>query len=144
GGGGGDVDDAAQAVTAEDLDGLAGDEEGAVDVDVEHPLPLLGADLSEGGRGGDAGVVDHAHQLGQLGVDAGHGRGDRVLVGDVHAEPQGGGAVLAGDLGGDLLGGGLVQVQHRHRPTVTGQTVGGRAADPALGGATGDDRGGGV
>ena len=119
----------------------AGDVVGAAHVHREDPLPLLGGDLQEGGRRGDAGVVDQRADRRDGGGDDGERVLDRRGVGDVAADADGLHAVLLGDLVGDVLGAGLVEVEYGDVPAGGGEGVGGGAADTALGAGAGDDGG---
>ena len=89
---------------------LLGYEEHAVEVDVQHQIPLIVGHLVEHGIPGDAGVVDqnvHPAEGGDSGV---HGGLDLLVLGHVALADQN----VAADLGSGLLSQSLVVVEDGH------------------------------
>src|SRR5690606_40881267 len=83
GGDGGDRDDLPVPGGDEERQQRLGDADGAKDVDVVHPLPVVEVGLGDGGEAERAaGVVDQEVAAVDPGGEGGHG----VLVGDVERQ----------------------------------------------------------
>ncbi len=66
--------------------GVLADEEGPLQVDSEHPVPLAGVELIDRASPGDAGGVEHGVEPAVAGNHAFDGGRHRVLVADVDLE----------------------------------------------------------
>ena len=98
GGGGGDVDDAAEAALHHGSCGGAHGDEGAGEVDVDDLVPLFVGHAEDEVVAGDAGVVDEDVEATQGGGELVNGCGPGGAVADV-AGVDGGGAAGGFDLG---------------------------------------------
>jgi len=96
------IDDApaARVLVLHHLEGFLHAQEHAREVDVDHVLPFVQAELLErGARGIDAGVIEYAIDAAPLLLHCGEQRLDRILLRDVGRHAQGARA-RAGLLGG--------------------------------------------
>ncbi len=113
----------------------------ALEVEVDHPVPLLGGRVLDRAEQHLAGVVDDDVEAAQL-VDGAVDRGDRLLlVGDVGLDRQRG-VTGAADLGGQPLQPFEPARRHRDFGPLGGQRPRGRLADATAG--AGDQRNGSV
>ena len=132
----GEVEDLPVLLRHERLLGRLAHQEGALEVHVDHRVPVVLTELEQQVVPGDAGVVHQDVQSTELLEHAVDSRLDGGTVGDVAPDADGLGRATELTRGG--LGLLLVQVEYGDSGTLLGEPLGGSRADPSC--STGDDR----
>ncbi|MNR03149.1 hypothetical protein D3C85_1190300 [compost metagenome] len=114
--------------------GFTAAQEGAGEVDANHPLPVLVRRFEEGVHRADAGVVDQDVEPTETRLDGSHGRRHRGAVGNVAHQRQG---VFAQAFDG-LLGSFKIDVGSHHQCTGFGEALDDGPAHTLAG--SGDER----
>jgi hypothetical protein len=113
----------------------------AVQIDVDHPVPLVGGQLEVGDRRADPGDVGERRQWRQCGLELVDRRTNVAFVRHVDHDCVRLDVVLLGELGRQGTAAVLVDVEDPDAPSPFGEQDRCRPSDSARRRCTGDDRG---